>query len=198
MKQSQKILVAAVVSAVMLGGCATSDQKKPVTDASGQSYGMPSLEGFNSKTLSQAESEINNPSAYTADQRKNLARKLMKVRNVIFFGFDSYKLSPESKKNADKIASILKNHPRQTLRIEGHTDPRGSEQYNFNLGQKRAVALKDYLVKQGVSKNQLCTVSYGELRPATSVKAQGGNKKKAYKLDRRDELDFGEDCSDEK
>ncbi len=190
------LLVGSIASALFLTGCATSDKQAPVVDAIGPTSGLDLRDNFDSKTLAQAESEINDPNTYTSQEKEQLAKSLMSVKNVSYFGFDSYELTSESKTNADKIAEILKQYPKQTLRITGHTDPRGSEEYNFNLGQKRATALQDYLISQGVSPTQVCTVSYGELQLASSPEDYQGDAESAYQKDRRDVLVFGKNCSD--
>lgn len=189
------LLAGSITTAIFLTGCATSEKQAPVVDAIGPTSGLDLRDNFESKTLAQAEGEINDPSAYSSEEKQQLAKSLMNVKNVSYFGFDSFELTQESKENADKIAVILKDHPKQTLRITGHTDPRGSEEYNFNLGQKRATSLQDYLINQGVSPSQVCTVSYGELQLASSPEDYQGNAESAYQQDRRDVLEFGQNCS---
>ena len=82
--------------------------------------------------------------------------------------------------------------------LTGNTDPRGSSSYNLHLGQRRAAAVKAMLIKEGVPAAQICTVSYGALRPAATVNNASGNWEKAYKLDRRVEFIYGQRCDGEK
>jgi len=193
MKLFKKTLLASsIISTIILAGCATNNA--PVVEADGPNGPR---DNFDNKTFSQAESEINDASSYSAEEIDQLANTLLKVKNVIYFGFDSYELTSESTGNAQKISELLIKYPKEKLRITGHADPRGSEQYNFNLGQKRAIVLQDYLINSGVQKDQVCTVSYGELQLASSPEDHDGNADKAYQMDRRDILDFGKDCSGE-
>ncbi|MDX5418290.1 MAG: OmpA family protein, partial [Hymenobacteraceae bacterium] len=86
----------------------------------------------------------------------------------IYFDTDQYDLRPESIKELDNIVRILKQNPQVNVSIEGHTDSRASDSYNMKLGENRAGAAYDYLVKQGISPRRLVTVSYGERRPAVA------------------------------
>lgn len=87
------------------------------------------------------------------------------LSNVVYFDFDKYDLTAESRAvllaHADKLkgASVA-------VRLEGHADERGSREYNMALGEKRANAVRDFLVTQGVSGSSLETVSFGEEQPA--------------------------------
>ncbi len=84
--------------------------------------------------------------------------------------------------------------PSMHMMIEGHTDPRGSESYNFHLGERRANAVQSYFMEHGIPADQICTVSYGELRPAVTPSQFGGDKLKAYALDRRAVMVYGKTC----
>lgn len=87
------------------------------------------------------------------------------LSNVVYFDFDKYDLTAESRAvllaHADKLkgASVA-------VRLEGHADERGSREYNMALGEKRANAVRDFLVTQGVNGSSLETVSFGEEQPA--------------------------------
>jgi peptidoglycan-associated lipoprotein len=74
-------------------------------------------------------------------------------------------------------------NPRRRIRLEGHTDERGSREYNIGLGERRALSVRRYLLLQGVSSDQLTTVSYGEERPAVL-----GSNEQAWAQNRRVEL----------
>lgn len=98
------------------------------------------------------ENMLKDPSAFAAD--------------TVYFDFDSSVVkSSEMNKVAD-VAAALKNNPSNKLLIEGHCDERGTEEYNRALGERRALALRDALIQQGVSGDRIRTLSYGEDRPA--------------------------------
>jgi peptidoglycan-associated lipoprotein len=81
------------------------------------------------------------------------------------FDFDQSVLREDGKRICQDVAAYMKSHPRVTLLIEGHCDERGTAEYNLALGERRATAVKNYLVSLGVSKVALSTVSFGKERP---------------------------------
>ena len=83
----------------------------------------------------------------------------------IYFAFDRYDLTEETRKTLAENAKILLAHPNLTIQIEGHCDERGSNEYNLALGERRSVSAKLYLIKLGVKGNRLSTISYGEEMP---------------------------------
>ena len=83
----------------------------------------------------------------------------------VFYAFDKYDLTSESKRSLESNSSELKRATDVTIIIEGHCDERGTKSYNLALGEKRAKAARDYLVSLGVSSSRLTVVSYGKERP---------------------------------
>lgn len=84
------------------------------------------------------------------------------VSNVIYYGFDRYDLTPEAKNVSAQIASWMKMYTDKNLVIEGHTDKRGTQDYNLALGSRRAESVKADLVANGVDASRLSTVSFGK------------------------------------
>jgi peptidoglycan-associated lipoprotein len=103
--------------------------------------------------------------------------------NKINFEFDSYQLSSQAKKDLSKAAKSLREDKRSSIVIAGHCDSRGTKDYNLILGEKRAIAVKNFLIDENISKSRIQTISYGEERP---IKAD--NDEKAYKENRRCDL----------
>ena len=87
----------------------------------------------------------------------------------VFFEFDSATLTPESKRVLRENAEILVEHPKLRVRIEGHTDEAGSDEYNLALGDRRAFNVWNYLITFGVPEEQLNRVSLGEFAPAVKT-----------------------------
>lgn len=85
---------------------------------------------------------------------------------TVYFDFDSYRISSAGRDAVRANASWLKANSSATVQIEGHCDERGTTEYNLALGDRRANAVRDALVKAGVARNRLSTISYGEERPA--------------------------------
>ncbi len=83
----------------------------------------------------------------------------------IHFDYDKYDLDAVAKSALNKNADWLKQNPTSKVEIQGHCDERGTNNYNLGLGERRAIAVKKYLIARGVSKDRLFTISYGEERP---------------------------------
>ncbi len=85
---------------------------------------------------------------------------------IIYFDFDKYNLTFAARQTIGRNADWMNAFPDAIIQIEGHCDERGTEEYNIALGDRRAGAVKDYLVSLGVDASRLHTISYGEERPA--------------------------------
>ena len=85
---------------------------------------------------------------------------------IVYFGFDTDELAPGETAKLDKAAGYLVKQPSLLLIVEGHCDQRGTEEYNRALGDRRANAIRAYLVNAGIEDTRIKTVSYGEDRPA--------------------------------
>jgi peptidoglycan-associated lipoprotein len=83
----------------------------------------------------------------------------------IFFEYDKYDLTAGSKSTLSANARIMMEHSNFSILIEGHCDERGTEEYNLALGEKRALAARDYLVGFGIAKDRISVISYGEEKP---------------------------------
>jgi len=84
----------------------------------------------------------------------------------VFFAYDSAEISKDAKAGLLAQSEYLKSHANQNVLIAGNCDERGTVEYNFALGQRRANAAKAVLVKDGISAKRLQTISYGKERPA--------------------------------
>jgi peptidoglycan-associated lipoprotein len=84
---------------------------------------------------------------------------------TIYFDYDKAEIRPDQVSRLSADATWLKGHPGVKFTVEGHCDDRGSEEYNLALGSRRADAVREFLLKQGVSQSSIMTVSYGEERP---------------------------------
>jgi len=87
------------------------------------------------------------------------------VGDRVFFETDSTELTSTGQATLDKQAAWLNQYARYTFTIEGHADERGTREYNFALGARRAETTKNYLIAKGVSAARIKTISYGKERP---------------------------------
>jgi peptidoglycan-associated lipoprotein len=86
----------------------------------------------------------------------------------VFFAYDSSEITDEARSTLSKQAKWLMRHPRERVTIEGHCDERGTREYNLALGERRANAVKNYLIALGVPASRMTTISYGKERPAVA------------------------------
>jgi peptidoglycan-associated lipoprotein len=104
------------------------------------------------------------------------------LTRVYYFDFDKADLRADSQAALDRSVALLKNGS-QRIRLEGSTDERGTREYNMALGERRANSVANYLVVNGVSRDRIETISYGEEKPAAPGHDEG-----AWSQNRRVEL----------
>ena len=137
-------------------------------------------EGSSSQSIPKQEQEVAQPAPAPQEEVKvieeyeppkpNLTQELLAP---IYFAFDSFVLSKRMFEVVDKNAQILKEYPNSKIVLQGNTDAYGSDEYNFALGTKRALAVKDALIVRGIHKDLISTVSFGETNPVcTSLDAE--------------------------
>lgn len=106
---------------------------------------------------------------------------------TIRFEFDRDTLAPEAMHSLQKLAKVLRKHRAVNITVAGHADERGTEEYNFLLGQRRAESVRVYLGVLGVKDEQLETISFGAEMPAVDDESE-----EAFAANRRDELSVKE------
>ena len=104
------------------------------------------------------------------------------LRDVLF-GYDSWTISEEGRQALTRDAEWMKSNPSAQVKVEGHCDERGTADYNLVLGEKRAKAVRNYLVELGIGANRLSVVSYGKERPFCQEHAES-----CYQQNRRGHL----------
>lgn len=163
-------MLVALVATLMLAGCATSQPAKQGQSAAasaGQSgqqaaaSSTPAPQPAQPAQAAQAKPTVENGKLVMSTGTGGTET----LPGVFYFDFDQAIVKPAGFSELNKDAEALKNDPSLKVLLEGNTDERGTREYNLALGQRRADAVKDYLVAQGVSPAQISTVSYGEERP---------------------------------
>ncbi|HWO57095.1 MAG TPA: peptidoglycan-associated lipoprotein Pal [bacterium] len=102
---------------------------------------------------------------------------------TIYFDFDKYNLRDDARRVLDANAEILRNNPEMNILIEGHCDERGTDEYNLALGERRAQAAREYLIRLGIDPSRINVISYGEERPVAP-----GHDEESWALNRRGEF----------
>ena len=90
---------------------------------------------------------------------------MIDVGDRVFFNTDKSDLTATARKTLERQSAWLQKYPNYTITVEGHADERGTREYNLALGDRRAAAVKNYLVALGVDPNRIGTISYGKERP---------------------------------
>ena len=105
------------------------------------------------------------------------------VQAKIYFDFDKAALTDDARAALDAKVPVFLANPTLTVRIEGNTDERGSDEYNMSLGMRRASSAKNYLISHGIDSSRIQIISYGEEHPAVD-----GHDDSAWSQNRRDEF----------
>jgi peptidoglycan-associated lipoprotein len=103
--------------------------------------------------------------------------------NIVYFAYDSAEIDATSMDMLKQHGTYLASNPNAKVRLEGHTDERGSREYNIGLGERRSVSVQSTLLVQGAAAEQLVVVSFGEERPAVL-----GSDESAFTQNRRVEI----------
>ena len=135
------------------------------------------------------QDSINRARLAEEEAARAAAARIAELRNTlmapIYFDFDSDGLSADATAALDMKLRILNANNGLTLRIAGHADERGSDEYNLALGQRRAAAAKRYLTQRGIDDGRIEIISFGEERPAMQ-----GSDESAWSQNRREEFEI--------
>ena len=174
MKNYRNLTLAAVAAVSMIAaGCAkkTAAVPPPPAPAATTASAAPESRPTPSRTTTTptpAPAPTQTSRYPDAATRARIDQLLAKIEDA-YFDYDKATLRPDALKalesDSTELRDILKLYPDYKLTIEGHCDERGSAEYNMALGNKRAEAAKDYLVKVGIPSGQLPIVSYGKEHP---------------------------------
>jgi peptidoglycan-associated lipoprotein len=153
-----KLIPVALISGLLLAGCASSGS-------------------------SETQASTPPPPPTQPAEAPKPAPVPMPSENVVYFEFDSTALNDTGRKVIAAYGRYLSANPSVRVRLEGHTDERGSREYNVGLGERRAVAVQQQLLSAGASARQLSVTSFGEERPAAT-----GSNASAWAKNRRVEI----------
>ena len=155
-----KVFSVFVMAGLIVTACETAMEENASTTGSG--------------TIDTPETTVESKSALVTSSRieqdsdrrhSSVEHFQSQVGDRVFFGFDRFDLSPEARDVLERQSEWLKRFPIITITVAGHSDERGTREYNLALGERRANSVKDYLVALGVDSNRIRTVSYGKEKP---------------------------------
>jgi peptidoglycan-associated lipoprotein len=174
-----RIIVPLLVAMLALGGCSLKHPKPSST--AGSPVGAAGAQGAGATDATAAAvgaGGSSNPDDEIAGPQAGLL-----ATRIVYFDFDSNEIKGEAADVVAAHAKYLATNAGARVRLEGHTDERGSGEYNIGLGERRAQAVRHALLLQGVREDQVSTVSYGEERPAVP-----GHDEAAWAKNRRVEI----------
>ena len=132
---------------------------------------------------SEAASIQREPRIIDESKQREQEVLVLTFKSDFFFDIDSAVLKPGGYKDIDRTAVILNRYPETSLRVEGHTDSTGSEDYNLELSKKRAMAVKNELLAQNLDNERIETIGFGEGKPVADNSTESGRQ-----LNRRVEI----------
>lgn len=157
---------------VLVAGCSSTPKDTGYVSTDGN-LGLPTT----TTTTSVVEQHSFEPVGPAPGTQQDL---IVNVGDRVFFGYDQHDLNAESRSTIERQAQWLNTYPNINVVIEGHCDERGTREYNLALGERRAMAVRNYLIALGVSPSRLQTISYGKERPAV-----GGSDQASWAQNRR-------------
>ena len=164
MKLTQKFKLTAIACAAFaMVACSSTDPKDAAT----------------APVVAPVTTEPTVTAPVTEEKVDTSAQAAVEAATVYYFAFDNAELSAENKAALDIVAAAMKGTS-NAVRLEGHTDERGTREYNMALGERRAKSVQSYLSAQGVDAKRLEVISYGEEKPAavgTDDGAMGKNRR---------------------
>ena len=114
---------------------------------------------------------------------KSQATQAVLANAVIYFEYDKFTLTSKSIQALKGVVTLMRKNPKIMLSLEGHADERGTREYNLALGQRRSESVANYLIANGIKRNQLSVKSFGEERPLSL-----GSNDSAWSKNRRVEI----------
>ena len=147
-------LLSLFAALLLVAACATND---PATSGSGDGSG-----GADGRAAGQANPNDRFPGGEPAGSSQEF---VVEVGDRVFFDTDQSTLTAEARNTLNNQAAWLQQYADFTILVEGHADERGTREYNLALGERRANAVRNYLVTRGVAANRIQTISFGKERP---------------------------------
>jgi peptidoglycan-associated lipoprotein len=181
MLKSRIVMLVLVGASLAAGAC----KKKPVTTPvpvvnqdsinaeNARRAEQARLDQMRRDSLAREQSRADSIRAARGDMDRAVADARATITNPVMFEFDKSDLTADDVVRLDAKIPLLNANPDLRIRVAGHTDSRGSDEYNMALGQRRAASAKRYLTQHGIPTARIETVSFGEERPAATGDDEG-------------------------
>lgn len=166
------------VAALLLGGCASQEPVDSALDTEPMDQAMDT--GLDDTPVEPAGPMVKNGKIVLPADDMGSAETL---QGIFYFDFDQAIVRRTGHEELNKHAEVLSADSYLRVRLEGHADERGTREYNLALGERRANAVRAYLVAQGAARNQIEVISYGEEKPANN-----GHSESSWAENRRVEI----------
>jgi len=174
----------ALGSLLLLAGCGSKPAPESPTPAPGATSTYSPAPSAPGVATTPAANDAGNAAAAEEARRREAANRARAVlQQQVYFEFDRADLTPQARELLKAKLEVLRNFSAVTLTVAGHADERGSDEYNLALGNRRANAVRQYLIQQGVLSGRMQTVSFGEEQPAVV-----GHDESAWSRNRRAEF----------
>ena len=175
MMRASRLTLVLASTTLVLGACRKKPVVAPTTDSAPVAQ-QPLTRPTNTTPAARDTME---------EYRTKLAATRARLLETIYFEYDADELRDDAKANLDAKIATLNANPAVKIRIAGHCDERGSDEYNIALGRRRAEAAKRYLTDRGIDASRIETASFGRERPAVQ-----GTSEEAWSRNRRDEFEI--------
>lgn len=162
-------LTALALAGLVLTACSTTPDESKSVSGTGAAAPAP----MSAPETTPAPNVISSqplPGGIQPGSSEDLA---VNVGDRVLFGYDRYDLSTEARDTLEKQSAWLRRYRSGSITISGHADERGTREYNLALGERRAAAVKNYLVVLGIDPGRISTISYGKERPVDPQSSEG-------------------------
>jgi peptidoglycan-associated lipoprotein len=175
MIRSSRLFVLLAASSLALGAC---KKKTPVAPP-------PTPQSAPTTEPTRTPPTTATPVDNSAEVARRIAAARAAVLSAVYFEYDADELRDDARASLDEKIKILNANPQLRIRISGHCDDRGSDEYNIALGRRRAEVAKRYLTDRGIDASRIETATFGRERPAVM-----GTGEEAWSKNRRDEFEI--------
>jgi peptidoglycan-associated lipoprotein len=174
MHRSTRLMLVLVSSSLVLGACKKKPAPAPAPAPTAPAERAPARP-------TPTAAPVDTMAAYN----EKVAAARLRLLETIYFEYDADELRDDARESLDAKIAILNANPGLRIRVAGHCDERGSDEYNIALGRRRAEAAKRYLTDRGIDASRIETSSFGRERPAVQ-----GSTEESWSKNRRDEFEI--------